>query len=137
MEEIVTNHYQSLDPPDESADAEQELPTRPAGADYSSDPSTAEAEQPEAVGSARPAKTKKPLFSVGKSIKPDVVMAFSRQLSSFLEAGISVLDGLEIVGQQTASPQMRIVINDVRASIQRGTSFAAAIDAHPEVFPAF
>ena len=64
-------------------------------------------------------------------------MAFSRQLSSFLEAGISVLDGLEIVAQQSASPQMRIVINDIRASIQRGTSFAAAVDAHPDVFPAF
>jgi type IV pilus assembly protein PilC len=32
---------------------------------------------------------------------------------------------------------MRIVIDDVRSSIHRGTSFAAAVDAHPEVFPAF
>ena len=30
-------------------------------------------------------------------------MAFSRQLSSFLEAGIPVLDALEIVAQQTGS----------------------------------
>ena len=64
-------------------------------------------------------------------------MAFSRQLSSFLEAGIPVLDALEIVAQQTGSPPMRIVINDIRSSIHRGTSFAAAVDAHPDVFPAF
>jgi type IV pilus assembly protein PilC len=77
------------------------------------------------------------LFSIGKTIKPAVVMAFSRQLSSFLEAGIPVLDALEIVAQQTASPLMRTVINDIRSSIHRGTSFSEAVNAHPEVFPAF
>ncbi len=82
-------------------------------------------------------KTRKPLFSIGKTIKPSVVMAFSRQLSSFLEAGIPLLDGLEIVGQQTASPAMRKVIDDIRASISRGTGFAEAVDAHPLIFPAF
>ncbi len=64
-------------------------------------------------------------------------MAFSRQLSSFLEAGIPVLDALAIVAQQSGSPPMRIVITGIRDSIHRGTSFASAIDAHPEVFPAF
>ena len=88
-------------------------------------------------GKPAAAKVKKPLFSIGKTIKPDVVMAFSRQLSSFLEAGIPVLDALEIVAQQTGSPPMRVVITDIRDSIHRGTSFASAVDAHPEVFPAF
>jgi type IV pilus assembly protein PilC len=83
------------------------------------------------------AKVKKPLFSIGKTIKPAVVMAFSRQLSSFLEAGIPLLDALDITGQQTASPLMRTVITDIRSSIQRGTSFSEAIDAHPLIFPAF
>ena len=83
------------------------------------------------------AKVKKPLFSIGKTIKPVVVMAFSRQLSSFLEAGIPLLDALDIVAQQTASPAMRVVITDIRSSIQRGTSFSEAVDVHPLIFPAF
>ncbi len=82
-------------------------------------------------------KVRKPLFSIGKTIKPAVVMAFSRQLSSFLEAGIPLLDALDIVAQQTASPAMRVVITDIRASIHRGTSFSEAVDGHPLVFPAF
>ena len=133
MEEIVTAHYQSLDPPDDSGDGEERSERRVSDAQRPTD----EAEQPDAVGPVQPVKTKKPLFSIGKSIKSDVIMAFSRQLSSFLEAGIPVLDALGIVAEQTASPQMRIVINDVRSSIHRGTSFAAAVDAHPDVFPAF
>ena len=133
MEEIVTSHYQSLDPPNEPARGEKRSESRASDAQLPTD----KAEQPDAVGPVQPAKTKKPLFSIGKTIKSDVIMAFSRQLSSFLEAGIPVLGALGIVAEQTASPRMRIVINDVRSSIHRGTSFAAAVDAHPDVFPAF
>ena len=92
---------------------------------------------PEVELSVPVAKQRKPLFSIGKTIKPAVVMAFSRQLSSFLEAGIPLLDALDIVAQQTASVVMRMVILDIRSSIQRGTSFSEAVDAHPLVFPAF
>lgn len=129
----MPSHHQSLDPPDESEAGNQPLQPRLA---VTAAP-TPEADQLDAGRAAQPVKTKKPLFSIGKNIKSDVVMAFSRQLSSFLEAGIPVLDALEIVAQQSGSPPMRIVINDVRASIHRGTSFAAAVDAHPNVFPAF
>ncbi len=79
----------------------------------------------------------KPLFSIGQTVKPHVVMAFSRQLSSFFEAGISIVDALEIVGQQSSSPVMRTVVADIRSSVLRGTSFVDAVDAHPDVFPAY
>ena len=130
MEGFVTAHYQSLDPEESGHSKSQARPAVGEAPSFDGD-------QADAAASAQPVKTKKALFSIGKNIKSDVVMAFSRQLSSFLEAGIPVLDALEIVAQQTASPPMRIVINDVRSSIHRGTSFATAVDAHPEVFPAF
>jgi type IV pilus assembly protein PilC len=79
----------------------------------------------------------KPMFSIGKRVKPSVVMAFSRQMSSFLEAGIPVLDALEIVGHEISSPPMRTAITDIRTSIQRGTSFVNAVGAHPEIFPTY
>ena len=79
----------------------------------------------------------KPMFSIGQTVKPAAVMAFSRELSSFLEAGIPVLEALEIVGLETGSPVMRAVIADIRLSIQRGSSFVGAVDKHPTVFPAY
>ncbi len=82
-------------------------------------------------------KPRKPLFSIGKTIKPPVVMAFSRQLSSFLEAGIPVLDALDIVADQAETPLMRAVITDIATSIHRGTGFAEAVADHPEVFPPY
>lgn len=99
--------------------------------------STPEIEAPVAPGRPKEKKQRKPLFSIGKTVKPDVIMAFSRQLSSFLEAGISLLDALETVEEETSSVPMRKVIADVRTSIVRGSSFVDAIAAHPEVFPSY
>jgi type IV pilus assembly protein PilC len=125
-------HYQSLDPADAVGDETRQFV--PAS-QY--DPRLSDEASPDGGHRVVVEKAKKPLFSIGKTVKPEVIMAFSRQLSSFLEAGIPVLDALEIVAQQTGSAPMRIVINDIRGSIHRGTSFSAAVDAHPEVFPAF
>ncbi|MCU1361842.1 MAG: hypothetical protein JWN99_3131, partial [Ilumatobacteraceae bacterium] len=41
-------------------------------------------------------------------------MAFSRQMASFIEAGISILEALEIVAEETASPIMRERIAEMR-----------------------
>lgn len=64
-------------------------------------------------------------------------MAFSRQMSSFLEAGIPILSALEIVGEETASEPMRVVIDDIRESVLRGESFSGAASAHGTVFPTY
>lgn len=72
-----------------------------------------------------------------RSISPTVVMAFSRQLSSFLEAGIPILSALEIVSEETASEPMRVVVDDIRESILRGESFSGAASVHDTVFPSY
>jgi type IV pilus assembly protein PilC len=75
--------------------------------------------------------------TIGRPVKAEVVMAFSRSVASFLEAGISVFEALEIVGEETASDVMRVRIADMRASIERGSSFADAVAGHADVFPAY
>ncbi len=72
-----------------------------------------------------------------KKVKAPTVLAFSRQMASFLEAGISILEALEIVGEETGTGEMRDVIADMRSSIERGGSFSDAVSAHPAVFPAY
>jgi type IV pilus assembly protein PilC len=76
-------------------------------------------------------------FGAVRPVKAEVVLAFSRQLASFLEAGIPVLEALEIVGEETSSDAMRDVIADVRSAVQRGAGFEQAVAAHPRVFPAY
>jgi type IV pilus assembly protein PilC len=73
----------------------------------------------------------------GRTVTPDVVMAFSRQMASFVEAGISVLEALEIVGEESGDPEMRKVVEQMHATLQRGGSFSEAVAAHPSVFPPY
>ncbi len=73
----------------------------------------------------------------GRTVTPDVVMAFSRQMASFVEAGISVLEALEIVGEEAGDPAMKSVVDSMHATLQRGGSFSEAVGAHPSVFPPY
>jgi type IV pilus assembly protein PilC len=70
-----------------------------------------------------------------RRVPSGVLMVFSRQLGSFLEAGISVIEALEVVGAETTSDTMRAVIADVRQTVLRGGSFSDAANEHPNVFP--
>ena len=71
----------------------------------------------------------------GRRVPAGVLLVFSRQLGSFLEAGISVIEALEVVGAETSSDAMRTVIYDVRETVLRGGSFSDATNEHPNVFP--
>jgi len=73
----------------------------------------------------------------GKPVGPDVIMSFARQTASFLDAGISIVETLEVVREEIGSPAMKAVIDDMSAAIQRGASFADAVAAHPSVFPGY
>ena len=107
------------------------------------DPSVSAGKPAKAIKPARPAKRVKaarpvePARRRGKRVKAPVIMAFSRQLASFLEAGISILEALEIVGEETSSSEMRVVISGMRTVIERGGSFSDAVAMHPTVFPAY
>src|SRR5690606_36731765 len=59
---------------------------------------------------------------------------FSRQLSTLINAGLPLLQSLRSVGKQTKSKQMQVVINQVIADIEAGSSFSDALSKHPSVF---
>lgn len=72
-----------------------------------------------------------------RDVKLPEVMEFSRQMASFLEAGIPIMDALETVGTQVGSPAMASVIQELLEAVRRGGSFTEAVNAHPKVFPAY
>jgi type IV pilus assembly protein PilC len=64
-------------------------------------------------------------------------MNFSRQTSSFLRAGIPILEALSIVGEEGPSKKMNEVLGEVRRDLSAGASFGDAIALHPKVFPGY
>ena len=81
--------------------------------------------------------TDKPKRATRRDVKLPEVMEFSRQMASFLEAGIPIMDALETVASQVGTPAMAAVVEDLLEAVRRGGSFTEAVNAHPKVFPAY
>ncbi|MCU1465874.1 MAG: pilus assembly protein PilC, partial [Actinomycetia bacterium] len=76
-------------------------------------------------------------FFITRPVKLEEIMNLSRQLSSFLRAGIPILDSLAVVGEENASKKMMEVLADVQRRLRAGSSFGDAIGAYPKVFPGY
>src|SRR3954467_1740764 len=92
---------------------------------------------PRPTGEPAPRWYKSDFFSLGRSVKAEEVMNFSRQASSFLRAGVPILDALAVVGEENASKKMQEVLADIQVRLRSGSSFGDAIAQHTNVFPGY
>lgn len=67
-------------------------------------------------------------------VKSRVVLTFTRQVATLLEAGMPLTRGLKLIQDQDCDPALRRVIAEVLASIESGSSFSEALAFHPRVF---
>jgi type IV pilus assembly protein PilC len=59
---------------------------------------------------------------------------FSRQLSTLMNAGLPLIQSLNIVMQQTKQDSLKAVISKVINDIEAGSSLAVALEKYPAVF---
>ncbi len=75
-------------------------------------------------------------FEITKKLVPRKdVMHFSRQLSVFVQAGIPIMEALEVIATETPDKMLHRALEDMIERIQSGDTFASAAAAHPEAFP--
>jgi type IV pilus assembly protein PilC len=82
---------------------------------------------------AAASKTKKKIWTVKET---DIVL-FTRQLAAMIEAGISLVQGLTALYDQSdprRQRNLRNVVSDVTTRVQGGETFHEAIAKHPRVF---
>jgi type IV pilus assembly protein PilC len=72
-----------------------------------------------------------------KKVKRKEVMHFSRQLGVFVEAGIPIMEALEVIAEETTDKLLVRVLLDMVSQLQEGDTFAAAAASHPEAFPRY
>lgn len=61
---------------------------------------------------------------------------FFRQLANLIESGMPITRALSTLVEQTENPKLRIIIEQLREDVQKGSSFAEAMQNHPKLFPA-
>ncbi|HEX9682336.1 MAG TPA: type II secretion system F family protein [Acidimicrobiales bacterium] len=69
----------------------------------------------------------------GRVSKKDVAV-FSRQFSTMINSGLTMLRGLHILEDQTENKELARVIGEVRMDVERGSSLSQALAEHPKVF---
>jgi type II secretory pathway component PulF len=76
------------------------------------------------------------LQSLNRPRQRDVV-AFTRQLSTLIEADVPLAEGMRTLARQTDNPSFSRVIADVTERLEGGTSLSGAFAAHPKLFSQF
>jgi type IV pilus assembly protein PilC len=81
------------------------------------------------------ALTKELDLSIGGSIKPRDLSVFCRQFISMVNAGVTILDTLDMLAEQTENKTMAKAIRGVHAEIQKGETLSEGLAKYPKVFP--
>lgn len=74
-------------------------------------------------------------ISIGKVLDRRGLYVFTRQFSSLIDAGVPVVQCLDILIEQGRSLPFKRVLSSVRGSVESGSTLAAAMAKHPKVFP--
>ena len=83
---------------------------------------------------AGPAKKKEESGRLFERIKTRDVLNFTSDLATMLSVGISLTPSLRDLSEGAEKVKMKIVIGDMLASVEAGSSLSAAFGRHPEVF---
>jgi type IV pilus assembly protein PilC len=62
------------------------------------------------------------------------ILIFTRQFSVMIDAGLPLVQGLEIIATQADNREFRRVLMDVKLRVESGSTFADALSVHPKVF---
>lgn len=78
-------------------------------------------------------KLKIPGFGGGGASDKDIVV-FTRQFATMIEAGLPLVQCLDILSQQTENKALAKSISQVRQDVESGSTYADALKKHPKMF---
>ena len=81
-----------------------------------------------------PVKVQKDTGKTGKTVDPKNLAIFTRQFSVMIDAGLPLVQCLEILGKQEADKNFAKVILQTREDVESGASLADAMKKYPKTF---
>jgi len=69
-----------------------------------------------------------------KGIKSDDIFSLFQQLSTMIQAGMPLMDSLDLAGAQSQSKKLGAVMEAISAKVQNGSSLNAACTDYPKIF---
>lgn len=72
---------------------------------------------------------------LNKRVKSHDLLVFTRQLSTIVSAGLPLMQGLDILADQTDDPNFAAMIDAVAQDVESGETFSDALRRFPKAFP--
>jgi type IV pilus assembly protein PilC len=83
-------------------------------------------------------KKPKDLLGNVKFLKPKVtqkdIVIFTRQLSTMIDAGLPLIQGLDILAKQQVNKTFKDVLMDIKTNVETGSTFADSLGKHDKIF---
>lgn len=72
---------------------------------------------------------------LNKRVKTTELLVFTRQLSTIVSAGLPLMQGLDILADQTEDPNFGAIIDAIAQDVESGETFSDALRKYPKAFP--
>ncbi len=73
-------------------------------------------------------------FSFRKKVPRRSIAIFTRQLATMIDAGLPLVQSLDILASQQENKTFKNIIREIREDVEGGSTFAGALKKHPAVF---
>lgn len=73
-------------------------------------------------------------FKFGSGVGPKDIVTFTRLFATMIDAGLPIVQCLDILQGQTDNKIFGGVLRDVKASVEQGATFSDSLRRHPKVF---
>src|SRR5262249_46377094 len=73
-------------------------------------------------------------IQIGTGVTPKDLQIFTRQLATMIDAGLPLVQCLDILATQQANKAFQKVLFQVKSSVEQGSTFSEALRRHPKIF---
>lgn len=73
-------------------------------------------------------------FKIGTGVDLRDVVTFTRLFATMIDAGLPIVQCLDILCNQTDNKLFAVVLRDVKANVEQGATFSDSLRRHPKVF---
>jgi len=73
-------------------------------------------------------------ITIGSGVTPKDLQVFTRQLATMIDAGLPLVQCLDILAIQTPNKIFARILGQVKSTVEQGATFSDALRRHPKVF---
>ena len=73
-------------------------------------------------------------ISIGSPVTPKELQIFTRQLATMIDAGLPLVQCIDILANQCENQVFQTKLFQVKAAVEQGSSFSDALRKHPKIF---